>query len=117
MLEVYHQKRCLELLGQGFAEVHSWLDRFYPAYDGWHRIILHHRVGLDLLVREMGEGVRAAGELHIRDDWQGDLPDDPMAVVKEYYPMPPGRELAHDLVNCVWRAYGKSFGLLYGWLL
>lgn len=116
MLEVNHQKRCLTQLGHRFAEVHAWLDRFYLVYEGWHRIILHHRAGLDLLVREMGEGIRAAGELHIRDDWQGELPDDPLVVVREYYPKPPPTEFAHELVNCVWRIHGKSFGLVCRWL-
>ena len=65
-----HIARCLVLLnGQGWPEVHGFLDQFFVQVPGLgHRIILHHKLGVEIVVRKFGEEARAAAELHIRDD-------------------------------------------------
>lgn len=70
-----HEAHCLEILGKPWPEVHRWIDRYYllaPVFA--HRIVLHHQLGIELGVAELGENARAALELHVRDDFGRILP-------------------------------------------
>jgi len=75
-----HAAECLEKLGQPFTKVHVWLDQFFRVYWGMpHRIILHHRLGVELAGLIFGPEAREAARLHILAD-AGELPLGP-----EYY--------------------------------
>lgn len=64
-----HENRCLGLLGEPFPEVHEWLDRYFRKYgDLSHRLILHHRLGVELAGVLMGPKAREAARLHVLDD-------------------------------------------------
>lgn len=64
-----HMARTQAALGRPWPQVHDFLDQFFDAAPGFaHRIILHHRLGIELVVREFGEEARAVAEQHIRDD-------------------------------------------------
>ncbi len=78
-----HIARCLKVLGpgQGWPEVHDFLDQYFDDAPGSaHRIILHHKMGVEIVVQKFGEAARAAAELHIRDDLGGELPENPQDV-------------------------------------
>jgi len=70
-----HEARCIDVLGQPWPVAHRWLDQyFYEVTCLAHRIILHHRAGIELGVAELGEEARAALELHVKDDLGEILP-------------------------------------------
>ncbi len=71
-----HERACMREFGKPFTLVHLWLDQYWDQYRWYHRIILHHRLGVELLVMEMGEDVRRAAEQHIRLDLEGEYPAD-----------------------------------------
>lgn len=68
MLESEHRQSCEEKLGRPYGEVHQFLDRFYCKYGVWHRMLLHHRLGIELVGVVFGEECRKAAELHIIED-------------------------------------------------
>lgn len=100
-----HVKRTLRLYGRRAEDIHLFLDQFWPKYRISHRRLLHHRLGIELIVRRFGETAWGPAELHIVDDL-GCVPDtwldhDPHAVYLE-----PGDEAAQeeDLVLLYGRA-------------
>jgi len=64
-----HEKSCLKKLGKPYTEVHLFLDQFFDKYKTSHRILLHHQVGVDLVVKHFGEDSRQAAITHIIDDF------------------------------------------------
>lgn len=72
----YHEDRCLDKFGNKFTHVHLFLDRYFKKYGPSHRALLHHKVGVNVVVSHFGEAARGPAELHIRDDTRGKLPDD-----------------------------------------
>lgn len=60
--------------GKG-EEVHTCLDRFFWRFGYDHRVVLHHKLGIDLIVKEFGEEARWIAEQHIKDDWGGKIPE------------------------------------------
>jgi hypothetical protein len=69
-----HVKHTLRIYGRRADEVHLFLDRFFPKYRISHRRLLHHRLGVQLIVKKLGEKARGPAELHIVDDL-GCVPD------------------------------------------
>lgn len=80
MNKAQHVARTRKLLGFDFSEVHDYLDKFWSEVPSLgHRIILHHKLGIELVVRDLGESAREAAEMHIRDD-MGQILADPQEV-------------------------------------
>ncbi|WP_243357588.1 hypothetical protein [Fundidesulfovibrio terrae] len=67
---VDHEQHCIKELGKPFTEVHEFLDQFASKYGMSlaHRIILHHRLGVELVGLLMGPEAKAAAKLHVVDD-------------------------------------------------
>jgi hypothetical protein len=75
-----HCKNTMSILGKPYREIHMAIDQFYPNYRGsMHWIVLHHQLGIELLVERYGEEARRPAEIHIEDDmgFVPDAPDDP----------------------------------------
>ncbi|MBF0399026.1 MAG: hypothetical protein HQK78_19785 [Desulfobacterales bacterium] len=64
----YHENRSIEIFGSPFTEVHIFLDQFFLKYGDYHRRILHHSEGIELVVKKFGESARKPAEQHILDD-------------------------------------------------
>lgn len=58
-------------------EIHEFLDQFVHQFGIDHRVALHHKAGIAIVVKQFGEKARAIAEQHIRDDWAGQLPVGP----------------------------------------
>lgn len=76
-----HCRRCIEVLGEDFKEVHLWLDEFYgkPPWGSRHRSLRHHKQGIEEIRQLYGDGAAQAAEIHIRQDldeegWPEDKP-------------------------------------------
>jgi hypothetical protein len=65
-----HCKRCKEILGEEFSEVHKWLDNFYgkPPYGSKHRCLRHHKDGIEEVRKLWGDRAAQAAKIHIRQD-------------------------------------------------
>jgi hypothetical protein len=57
-------------------EVHKFIDQYYPMFRGDHRVLLHHKKGIKLIGEILGEYAIPIAEQHIRDDWDGKIPED-----------------------------------------
>lgn len=104
-----HAKHTLRIYGRRADEVHAFLDQFWPKYRISHRRLLHHRLGVELAVRQLGETAWGPAELHIIDDL-GCIPEtwldhDPRVVYLEPCDEPSQEE---DLILLYgWEAYDK----------
>ena len=82
MLITEHESHSLKVLGSPFTEIHEWMDQYYGVVDNVaHRVVLHHRYGIELGVSLFGESARRALELHIEDDFEF-IPDTPDEVAQ-----------------------------------
>jgi len=74
-----HETHCKQELGKPFTKVHRFLDQFASKYclSMAHRMILHHRLGVEVVGLEFGPEAKEAARLHIRDDLRGLLPTGP----------------------------------------
>lgn len=65
-----HEEHCIKEFGKPFTEVHQFLDQFARKYGMSlaHRLVLHHRLGMELVGVLMGPDAREAAKLHILDD-------------------------------------------------
>lgn len=61
-----HCQDCLKQLGHEFKEVHLWLDEYFK-YDQTikHRILRHHKEGVEEVRQRWGDQAARAAELHI----------------------------------------------------
>jgi hypothetical protein len=93
-----HCRRCQELLGNEWYEVHHWLDALAakPEHerDAWktqdfghvgplnphHRKHRHHLEGIEFVYKTWGPEAAQAAELHILDDRFGPCPHTPAQV-------------------------------------
>jgi len=64
-------------------EIHEFLDRYFLTHGTDHRVILHHKFGIKLVIQRFGPDAAAIAEQHIRDDWFGNLPEN--CFDREYY--------------------------------
>lgn len=68
-----HKRDCLKLLGNGFPEVHEWLDdyaKIFPPgiFDTYHRYFRHHKEGLKQIGKLFGDKAIKAGRIHLIRD-------------------------------------------------
>jgi len=99
-----HADLCYKQFGKSFYDVHRFLDQYWDRFPGYsHRRILHHRLGVDLIVERFGEDARAPAELHIRQDTGGVLPDD-----WSYYDEPADIEVSENQGTELRRLYGDQ---------
>lgn len=75
MLLEDHEKITLEKFGKKFSKIHVFLDQYFPTFGPYHRILLHHQKGVDLIVEKFGEHARSVAQQHIIND-QGRIPQD-----------------------------------------
>lgn len=68
MKEEEHENISMAMFGKKYREVHEFLDQFFPKYGICHRVVLHHRLGISLVVQKFSGATRAAAEQHIIDD-------------------------------------------------
>ena len=61
--------------GGAGAEIHQYLDQYFRTFGHDHRIILHHKMALKLIASKFGPEAVPIAEQHIRDDWDGKLPE------------------------------------------
>lgn len=65
-----HEEQSVLWFDKPWTEVHVFLDQFYPVFRGAeHRRVLHHKAGVNEVVRRFGEEARPVAELHIKEDW------------------------------------------------
>jgi hypothetical protein len=69
-----HCKDCFKSLGKDFREVHEWLDEFFPTMGFHHRIMRHHKDGVEEARKKWGDEGAKAAELHIIKDCYGKVP-------------------------------------------
>lgn len=87
-----HAEACFRAFGEAYYEVHQFLDQFSREFSGYaHRRLLHHRLGVALVVQRFGKEAQKAAELHIRQDTCEAIPEDwsdygePVLLVLEDY--------------------------------
>lgn len=104
-----HEIRCVQSFGEPFREVHLYLDKYYPDYrNEAHRILLHHSLGVSLILREHGIRASWAAEQHIRDDMREVL-DGPVAVASSLLSLNLGLEVFQRLDKELVRLFGHQF--------
>ncbi len=84
-----HCKRCKDLMGEEFPEVHKWLDDFFqkPPHGTRHRYLRHHQEGIETVRKLWGDKAARAAELHINQDLseEGWPEDNPIPADEEAY--------------------------------
>ena len=87
MRQAEHEKHCEEQFGKAFSEVHSFLDQYANRFRGInHRRLLHHRMGIELIVKQFGEIARGPAEQHIELDF-GFIPESWTDIDNHYFPL------------------------------
>lgn len=76
MYAAQHADSCMKKFGKPYYEIHNFLDQYHEEYGIIHRIFFHHKLGLEIIVGEFGEASRDIAALHIREDIDGELPED-----------------------------------------
>lgn len=72
-----HADACRQELGKPFFEIHEFIDQYAQDFGGFaHRRLLHHRLGVKLVLEKFGEAAAGAAELHIKQDTNGVVPED-----------------------------------------
>jgi len=74
-----HKLDCVNYLGEGFEQVHLWLDEFakkYPVevFEDKHRSFRHNKEGVEEVRKLWGDKAARAAELHIARDEFGEIP-------------------------------------------
>ncbi|SHJ16109.1 hypothetical protein SAMN02745165_01653 [Malonomonas rubra DSM 5091] len=92
MNQEQHEKACQEKFGRPWAEVHIFLDQYYELTRSMtHRVVLHHRKGIEIVVEAFGEEARGPAEQHIMLDL-GFVPDSPDEMERFFCPLSPEEE-------------------------
>jgi Domain of unknown function (DUF6915) len=74
-----HADACFYKFGKAYYEIHEFLDQYQEEYVDYgiaHRLLLHHKLGIDLIAQRFGEEARGPADLHIRQDLKEQLPED-----------------------------------------
>ena len=72
-----HADACRQELGKPFFEIHEFIDQYAQDFGGFaHRRLLHHRLGVKLVLERFGDEAAGAAELHIKQDTNGVVPED-----------------------------------------
>ncbi len=61
--------------GKG-EKVHQFMDQYSRSIGPDHRVVLHHRLGIEMVARLFGPEFIWIAEKHIKDDWMGLIPND-----------------------------------------
>lgn len=74
-----HKLDCLKYLGEGFEQVHLWLDELakkYPVevYEEQHRSFRHNKEGVEEVRAKWGNSAAEAARIHIARDEFGEIP-------------------------------------------
>ena len=69
-----HCADCLRELGEGFPQVHEWLDELQAEYGPMHRPFRHHTEGVERVRALWGDRAARAAEIHIARDCRGAIP-------------------------------------------
>lgn len=104
-----HCKNTMIILGKPYREIHMAIDQFFHNYRGsMHWTVLHHQLGIELLVERYGEEARQPAEIHIEDD-MGFIPDGPAdpRLIKE---VDLRVEYLAQLREDLQALFGQSFG-------
>lgn len=80
-----HCKECKEKLGHEFEVVHKFLDQHFKDFKYDHRRVFHHTYGIELVRYFWGDLAAKAAELHIRGDFNGELPSIEDWLNKDHY--------------------------------
>ena len=75
MMREEHARSCEAAFGEGFREVHDFLDQYAHRFPRIHRKLYHHKKGVELIVAKFGPEARKAAERHIVED-EGFVPED-----------------------------------------
>lgn len=79
MKQEEHEANALAAFGRKYTFVHEFLDQYFRAFGPYHRIVLHHQKGIELIKatfhREDPDMIEKVAKQHIRDD-QGGVPHD-----------------------------------------
>lgn len=70
-----HMEECEEKLGEGFEEVHRFLDTFAEKFGWSHRKVLHHSYGVEMVRQFFGKKAKEAAIIHIKADCDGEIPE------------------------------------------
>ena len=62
--------------GGAGKEIHIFLDQYFRIYGIDHRVVLHHKLGIQYIAEKFGPDTIPIAENHIRMDWNGELPED-----------------------------------------
>ena len=72
MKQEEHEANALASFGQKYTFVHEFLDQYFRAFGPYHRIILHHERGIELIKaafpQEDPAMIEKVARQHIRDD-------------------------------------------------
>jgi hypothetical protein len=71
MKRAQHIEHCRQILGEGFPEVHDYLDEFHDLLGPLHRSRRHHKGGVEVCIVKWGYMAGAAACLHIWADEVG----------------------------------------------
>jgi hypothetical protein len=68
-----HIKDCINILGEGFEEIHKWLDAYAKKYNPFlflerHRQYRHHAAAIEYIEKKYGHYASKAAKLHIIRD-------------------------------------------------
>ena len=69
-----HIQRAKELFGEGFEEVHEWLDYFAIELGERHRPYRHNMRGVEYVKKRWGNKAAMVAKQHILDDGYDTIP-------------------------------------------
>lgn len=111
-----HCARCKEFFGDEFKDANIWIDQYFKVIGGWHRLILHHQLGLDLVLRHFGVSGYEPLKLHIEDDFEGIVFETPVQVWESWAKSAiPSGEIKNEILHLLHLHYGTDFGLANKW--
>ncbi|WP_338667346.1 hypothetical protein [Pseudodesulfovibrio methanolicus] len=118
-----HINSTYKQIGQDFRQIHIEIDKYFVHFrSSLHWVILHHQLGIELLVERFGEEARRSAEIHIRDDFavrnfENEVveegftpigPIDPRLLERVNFLGPRDLEYADEILE---ELYGKKFDL------
>jgi hypothetical protein len=80
-----HCSDCRLALGEDFADVHRWLDEFFPTMGPKHRCVRHHAAGVEEVRRTWGDAAAEAAIIHIKADCKGKVPTEQEARISSLF--------------------------------
>lgn len=81
-----HENISLAMFGKKYREVHEFLDQFFPKYGTYHRVVLHHQLGISLIVQKFSGDVRPVADFEFEQANAWSPGNDLMADLRKLYP-------------------------------